>query len=98
MPLLQFCGAPLPKKAKGPAAKATQHISSPFYMLYENLGKAVRVLFIIILLVVILVYGKAFLVPLTFAALLAMLMLPMVKWLEGKGWNKALAAVMALPA
>lgn len=96
MPLLQFCGAPLPKKAKGAAAKATQHISSPFYMLYENLGKAVRVLFIIILLVVILVYGKAFLVPLTFAALLAMLMLPMVKWLEGKGWNKALAAVMAL--
>lgn len=64
--------------------------------MYENLGKAVRVLFIIILLVVILVYGKPFLVPLTFAVLLSMLMLPMVKWLEEKGWNKALATIMAL--
>ena len=36
--------------------------------------------------------------PLTFAVLLSMLMLPMVKWLEGKGWNKALATVMALSA
>lgn len=65
-------------------------------MMYENLGKAVRVLFIITLLVVILVYGKPFLVPLTFAVLLSMLMLPMVKWLEEKGWNKALATIMAL--
>src|SRR5687768_10372336 len=67
-------------------------------MLYENLGKATRVLFIITLLVVILVYGKPFLVPLTFAVLLSMLMLPMVKWLERHGWNKALATVMALLA
>ncbi|MGV3657429.1 MAG: AI-2E family transporter, partial [Chitinophagaceae bacterium] len=65
-------------------------------MMYENLGKAVRVLFIITLLVVILVYGKPFLVPLTFAVLLSMLMLPMVKWLEEKGWNKAVATIMAL--
>jgi predicted PurR-regulated permease PerM len=79
-------------------AGQSKNVLSLFYMLYENLGKAVRVLFIIILLVVILVYGKPFLVPLTFAVLLAMLMLPMVKWLEGKGWNKALAAVMALLA
>jgi len=67
-------------------------------MMYENLGKAVRVLFIIVLLVVILVYGKPFLVPLTFAVLLSMLMLPMVKGLEKRGWNKALATVMALLA
>ena len=65
-------------------------------MLYENLGKAVRVLFIITLLVVILVYGKGFLVPITFAVLLSMLMLPMVKWLERKGVNKAVAAIAAL--
>lgn len=65
-------------------------------MMYENLGKVVRVLFIIIMLVIILVYGKPFLVPLTFAVLLSMLMLPMVKWLEVRNWNKALATVMAL--
>jgi predicted PurR-regulated permease PerM len=35
-------------------------------------------------------------VPLTFAALLSMLLLPIAKWLESKGINKALAALASL--
>ena len=64
----------------------------------QKLAKAVRILMIIVLIVVVLVYARPFLVPLTFAALLAMLLLPITQWLERKGVNKALATVLSLLA
>jgi predicted PurR-regulated permease PerM len=49
-----------------------------------------------ILAIAALYYGRPFLVPLAFAAILAMLLCPVVAWLEKKGVNKALAVVLAV--
>ncbi|MEI6946385.1 AI-2E family transporter [Paraflavisolibacter sp. H34] len=65
-------------------------------MQIQKLLKAALVLLILIAIVVILVYAKPFLVPLTFAALLAMLLVPVARWLEGKGAHKAVAALAAV--
>lgn len=65
-------------------------------MEYQKLIKAVLILLSIVLTVVILYYAKAFLLPLTFAALLAMLILPVCRWLEKKGVNKALSTILGI--
>jgi len=65
-------------------------------MRYPKLLKAATVLAILVLVVVILVYAKPFLVPLTFAALLSMLLLPITQWLQAKGINHALAVFLSL--
>lgn len=57
------------------------------------LAKAVRILLIIVLIVVVLVYAKPFLVPLAFAGIIAMLLLPVTRWLQHKGVNKAIAVL-----
>lgn len=49
-----------------------------------------------ILLVVILIYAKSILVPITLAALLAMLMAPLCRWLDGKGWPRALSSLVCV--
>jgi len=54
-------------------------------MKVQQLYKAVAILGLLVLIVVILVYAKPFLVPLTFAALLSMLLLPVMKWHKSKG-------------
>lgn len=61
-----------------------------------NLIKPIQVLLLLILIVVVLYYGKPFLVPFMFASLLAMLFLPICKWLQGKGVNKALSIIACL--
>jgi predicted PurR-regulated permease PerM len=59
----------------------------------DKLYRALAVMGIVVLTVVILVYGKPFLVPLTFAAILAMLFLPITKWLESKKVNRSIATL-----
>lgn len=51
---------------------------------------------ILVLTVVIMVYAKPFLVPLTFAAILSMLLLPFTVWLQRKGLGKAVAILISL--
>ena len=46
-----------------------------------------------ILLIVVMYFGRAFLIPITFGALLAMLMAPMCRRFESWGLNRALATV-----
>lgn len=70
-------------------------------MQQQQLYKAIAILGILVLIVVILVFAKPFLVPITFAALLSMLLLPITKWLQQKGVPKAistLASVLILVA
>jgi predicted PurR-regulated permease PerM len=62
----------------------------------QKLYKAVAVFTLLVLIVIILVYAKPFLVPLTFAALLSMLLLPITKWLQGKGIHKAIATLLSV--
>jgi predicted PurR-regulated permease PerM len=52
----------------------------------------------LILLVVILVYARPFLVPLAFAGVFSLLLLPVTRWLERRGINKAVATLLTLLA
>lgn len=60
------------------------------------LNKAIKVLLFVFLLALVLHYGKPFFVPLTFAGLLSMLLLPVSLKLEGWGVNKAIAVVLSI--
>ena len=61
-----------------------------------RLFKALAIVALVLLIVTVLILGKPFLVPLTFAALLAMLLLPVTRWMESKGVNKALSTLAAI--
>jgi len=65
-------------------------------MQQPQLAKAARILLILIMAVVILVYAKPFLVPLTFAVILSLLLLPVARWLEAHGVAKALAILLVI--
>jgi len=58
--------------------------------------KAAAILWVLVLLTVILVYGKPFFVPLTFAGLLSMLLLPVTKWLQAKGLHQVVAILLSI--
>jgi len=60
------------------------------------LSKSIQVLFLFFLAIAGLYFAKPFLVPLVIAAIMAMLFLPLSNWLEGKGWNRALAALLCV--
>ncbi len=62
----------------------------------QQLYKAVSILSIIVLAVLILVFAKPFLVPVTFAGMLSMLLLPSTRWFQSKGVNKALATLLSI--
>jgi predicted PurR-regulated permease PerM len=66
------------------------------FMTTKQLTKPALFLTIAVLITVVLVYGKPFLVPLTFAALLSMLLLPIVKWLQKKNVPHGLAIILSL--
>lgn len=53
-------------------------------------------LFFIGLLVVVLYFGKAFLVPIVFASLLAMLMAPVCRKLDAWGFNRAMSSMVCI--
>jgi predicted PurR-regulated permease PerM len=65
------------------------------YMRRFSLTRSVQVLLFSILLIVALYYGKPFLIPLAFAGILSMLLVPVVEWLERKRFPKALAVLCA---
>ncbi|HKZ36434.1 MAG TPA: AI-2E family transporter [Chryseolinea sp.] len=62
----------------------------------EKLIKVATLLVILVFTAIILKFGKPFLVPLTIAALLAMLLLPVCAWLEKRGVNKAVATLLSI--
>ena len=64
-------------------------------MQVQKIYKAAAILSILVLLVIILVFAKSFLVPVAFAGLLSMLLLPITRWLERK-MNKALAVIVSV--
>lgn len=62
----------------------------------KKLFKAAAVLAVLVLTVVILVYAKPFLVPIAFAAVLSMVLLPVTKWLQRKGINKVVSILLSV--
>jgi len=63
---------------------------------HSKLTGAVLRLALLIGVVIVLYYGKALLLPLFVAAMLAMLLSPIQDWLVGKGWNNGLAISAAM--
>lgn len=61
-----------------------------------SLQTTVKIFLFLIGATVILYYGRPFLVPLAFAAILAMLLQPLVEWLQAKNWKKAWSIVVAV--
>jgi predicted PurR-regulated permease PerM len=61
-----------------------------------SIFKAAAILGIIILLTIILIYGKPFLIPGAFAGVLSILLLPVVKWFQKKGLGKAVSILLTL--
>jgi predicted PurR-regulated permease PerM len=62
----------------------------------QKLIRTAAILIIIVLASVILKYGAPFLIPLAFAGILAMLLVPVCAWLEKKGINKAIATILSI--
>lgn len=58
------------------------------------LNKSIKILLFIFLAAVILHYGKPFFVPLTIAALLSMLFMPLSAKMEKRGINKAISVIL----
>jgi predicted PurR-regulated permease PerM len=56
-----------------------------------QIQKAAYALLIFVLIFTILIYAKGFLVPVSFAAILGMLLLPLARWMEAKGIHHAIA-------
>lgn len=50
-------------------------------------------LFFFVLIIVVMYFGKAFIVPIVFAALLAMLMAPVCRRFDSWGWHRALSSL-----
>jgi len=62
----------------------------------ELLNKSIKVLLFIILLLGALYFGATFLVPITFALFFSFLLLPVSKWMEGKGVSAGLAIFLSI--
>jgi predicted PurR-regulated permease PerM len=65
-------------------------------MQHERIVKTAGILLVVVLIVIILKFGKAFLIPLCFAGLLSMLLVPVCGWLERKRVNKAVATILSI--
>jgi predicted PurR-regulated permease PerM len=61
-----------------------------------SLSRSVLLLLLLFLIFAGLYYARPFLVPVTFAALFAMLLLPLAMWLEEKGLHRILAVLFSL--
>lgn len=59
----------------------------------EIFHRANQYLFFFVLLVVVMYFGRAFLIPIVFASLLAMLMAPMCRRFESWGWSRPFATI-----
>ncbi|MBC7829191.1 MAG: AI-2E family transporter [Chitinophagaceae bacterium] len=60
------------------------------------LTRSVRVLLLLFLLICGLYFAQPFLIPVTFAGILAMLFLPLSRRMERKGLNKAISAIVCI--
>ena len=60
------------------------------------LNQTLRILTLFILVFGILFFGRTVLIPLTFGAVLAMLLLPICHWLQSKGMNNGLASALSV--
>lgn len=60
------------------------------------LTKTIQILLLVILTATILFVGRKFLVPVTIAGLLAMLLYPFGTWLEKKGLNRSIASLICV--
>lgn len=83
--------------------KQSRHVRCDWYtycrasfMPQTKIFKTAAILVVLTLVVLILIYGKPFFVPIAFAGLLAMLLLPISKWLQSKGVNKAVAILLSM--
>lgn len=62
----------------------------------ERLARINQGLFFLVLITVILYYGKPLLIPLFFATMLAMLMAPVCRWLDNKGLHRAVSCLVCV--
>lgn len=62
----------------------------------EIFSRINQYLFFFILLIVVMFFAKTFLVPIVFAALLAMLMAPVCRRLDAWGWSRALSTLACI--
>src|SRR5690606_10689101 len=65
-------------------------------MSLDILKRTALILLILVLGVAVLHFGKGFLVPLVFGALLSTLLYPVARWLMRKGVNKTIAILFSL--
>jgi predicted PurR-regulated permease PerM len=65
-------------------------------MTQTNITRSIQILILLIAITVVLYYGKPFLVPVIFAALLAMLFLPLFKWLQSRGFKKSISIITCI--
>lgn len=65
-------------------------------MHHFSLSKSIQVFLFLFLLIAGLYYAKPFLVPVAFAALFSMLLLPVCAWFEDKGLAKGLAVLLSV--
>src|SRR5688572_12375789 len=62
----------------------------------SRLFRTVLILLLFITAVIVLVYGKPFLLPVAFAVILSLFLYPITRWLEKKGFHKVLASLGAI--
>ncbi|SKB88801.1 AI-2E family transporter [Daejeonella lutea] len=61
-----------------------------------SLSKSISILFFAFLVISGLYFGREFLIPIAIATLLAMLFLPLCRWFENKGMNRAVASLLCI--
>ena len=61
-----------------------------------TIARATQFLFFWIALVIVLYYGRVLLVPMTFAAILAMLMTPVCRKLDSMGFHRTLSSLACI--
>jgi predicted PurR-regulated permease PerM len=66
------------------------------YMNELSLSRSVLLLLLLFLIFAGLYYARPFLIPVAFAALFAMLLLPLAMWLEDKGLHRILSVLLSL--
>jgi predicted PurR-regulated permease PerM len=62
------------------------------------LNQTLRILALFVLVFGILFFGRSVFIPLTFGAVLAMLLLPVCQWLQSKGLNNGLSSTLSVVA
>jgi predicted PurR-regulated permease PerM len=62
----------------------------------QSLSRTIQILFLFFLVICGLYFAKPFLVPFAIAGILSMLLLPLSRRLEGRGFNRALAAIICI--